>query len=193
VRSRPIALEIVGELSALLNQDIVVITAEHNTILVDLPKLRTGLVVWRTVGKRAQQGITMQRVVATLEFTDLTVHFRLAGRTVARLGAEAHPGLAVLVAGCATAGDKAVRRGGPGQGVVAPPVLMRTEADRRASRLACPCIALGAERVDVQEHALKVRVRPRASRASSPRAGGASSCASHALPPPRRPQADRNA
>jgi hypothetical protein len=92
VRSRPIALEVVGELSALLNGDTVVITAEHSTILVDLPKLRTGLVAWRTVGRRAQQGITMQRVVATLEFTDLTVQFRLAGRTVARLGAEAHPG-----------------------------------------------------------------------------------------------------
>ena len=93
MRPRPIALDVAGEVKADLSDDTVLITAAHDTILVDLPRWRVGFASWRTSGKRAQREKSLGRVHATLQRTDLTVHFQLTGRNVARLGAKAHPGL----------------------------------------------------------------------------------------------------
>jgi hypothetical protein len=93
VRRLQIALDLVGELRAVLNDDAVLITAAHDTILVDLPKRRLGLATLRRSGRRAQREKTLHRVHIALQLVDLTVHFRLMGRIIARLGAKAHPGL----------------------------------------------------------------------------------------------------
>ena len=93
MRPHPIALDVAGEVRAVLREDIVLITAAHDTILVDLPKWRLGFATWRSSGRRAQREKALECVHATLQRADLTVQFRLTGRNVARLGAKAHPGL----------------------------------------------------------------------------------------------------
>ena len=93
MRPHPIALDVAGEVRAVLRGDAVLITAAHDTILVDLPKWRLGFTTWRSSGRRARREKALQRVHATLQLADLTVQFRLMGRVVARLGARAHPGL----------------------------------------------------------------------------------------------------
>jgi hypothetical protein len=93
VRRLRIALDIAGEVQALLDDEAILITAAYDTILVDLPRLRLGLTAFRTWGRRAQRETTLQRVHTMLQLADLTVRFRLMGRIVARLGAKAHPGL----------------------------------------------------------------------------------------------------
>ena len=93
MRRLEIALDLVGELHAVLNDNAVLITAAHDTILVDLPERRLGLTALRGAGRRAQREKILHRVHAALQLVDLTVNFRLMGRIVARLGAKAHPGL----------------------------------------------------------------------------------------------------
>ena len=99
MRPGPIALDVVGEVKAVLRDDTVLITAARDTILIDLPRWRLGFVSWRQSGKRAQREKALGRVHATLQHTDLTVDFQLTGRNVARLGAKAHPGLLSWVLG----------------------------------------------------------------------------------------------
>jgi hypothetical protein len=93
VRPRPIALDVAGEVKAAFRDDTVLITAAQDTILVDLPRWRAGLATWRSSGRRAQRERALRRLHATLQRADLTVHVRLTGRNVARLGAKARPGL----------------------------------------------------------------------------------------------------
>jgi hypothetical protein len=93
VRSLQLPLDIVGEVQASLNDAAVLVTAEHGTILVDLPRRRIGLRALRGSGRRAHREEVLQRLQATLQLADLTVHFRLMGRVVARLGTGARPGV----------------------------------------------------------------------------------------------------
>src|SRR5215207_3161272 len=93
VRSLHLPLDIVGEVQASLNDAAVLVTAEHDTILVDLPKWQIGLIALRRSGRRADREEVLQRMQATLQLADLTVHFRLMGKIVARLGTEARPGV----------------------------------------------------------------------------------------------------
>jgi hypothetical protein len=93
VRSLQLPLDIVGEVQASLNDDAVLVTAEHDTILVDLPRRRIGLRTLRRSGRRAHREEVLQRMQATLQLADLTVHFRLMGKIVARLGTRARPGV----------------------------------------------------------------------------------------------------
>ena len=91
--SSPAALDVVGEVTALLEDQTVTITARHDAIVVDLPTVRPPwAAAWRRVGRRTNRETRLRRVSAMLEFTGLTVQFRLAGTTVANLGAKAHPG-----------------------------------------------------------------------------------------------------
>lgn len=92
MKSPRAALDVVGEVRAFWDGEPVRITAQHDVILVDLPKLRPGRAAWRQAGRRVQRQKTMRRVHAALQLTDLSLHFQLAGKTVARLGADAHPG-----------------------------------------------------------------------------------------------------
>jgi hypothetical protein len=86
-------LDVVGEVQAALGNDTVVINAARDTILVDLPGWRVGLTPWRRSGRRVQREKALRRAHAMLQLADLTVHVRLMGRIVARLGAKARPGL----------------------------------------------------------------------------------------------------
>jgi hypothetical protein len=92
VRRLQIPLDISGELTAVIGDDAILITAMGDTILVDFPRWRLGLMSLRRSGRRAQRENALQRVHVPLNLADLTVHFRLMGRIVARLGAKAHPG-----------------------------------------------------------------------------------------------------
>ena len=93
MRSLHLPLDIVGEVQASLNDAAVLVTAEHDTILVDLPKWQIGLIALRRSGRRADREEVLQRMQATLQLADLTVYFRLMGKIVARLGTEARPGV----------------------------------------------------------------------------------------------------
>jgi hypothetical protein len=93
MRPRPIALDVVGEVRAAVGGDTVAIKAAHDTILVDLPRWRWPATWWRRSGRRPQRERALRRVHALLRRADLTVHVRLMGRIVARLGAGARPGL----------------------------------------------------------------------------------------------------
>jgi len=86
-------LDIAGKLQAVLGHDTFLLTGAGDTILVDLPRWRLGLTTLRRSGGRAQREKALQRVHRALELADLTVHFRLRKRDVARLGARARPGL----------------------------------------------------------------------------------------------------
>ena len=92
-------LDIVGEVQARLNDDAILVTAERDTILVDLPRRRLGLRALRRSGGRAHREEVLRGMQATLQLADLTVHFRLMGRIVARLGAGTRPGVLSWVLG----------------------------------------------------------------------------------------------
>jgi hypothetical protein len=92
VSPSPAALDVVGEVTALLDDQAITITAQHDTILVDLPTKRPRWATSRRAGRRTERETRLRRVGAMLEFTGLTVQFRFMGTTVASLGAGAHPG-----------------------------------------------------------------------------------------------------
>ncbi len=87
-----IPLEIVGEVHAAVADETVLITASSDTITVDFPSLRVGLLALRGVGRRKQRSETISRASVVLRLTALSVQFRLAGGTVAILGSAARPG-----------------------------------------------------------------------------------------------------
>jgi hypothetical protein len=60
---------------------------------VDLPDLRAGRDVLRSSGERRQRAVALARIDKALRLADLTAIIRLGGRTVARLGRDARPGL----------------------------------------------------------------------------------------------------
>jgi hypothetical protein len=93
VKSLHLPLDIVGEVQASLNGTAVLVTAEHNTILVDLPRRWIGLKALRRSVRRAHREEVLQRMQAALQLAALTVHFRLMGRIVARMGTGARPGV----------------------------------------------------------------------------------------------------
>lgn len=93
MRSLHLPLDIVGEVQASLDDAAVLVTAEHDTIVVDLPRRWIGLRTLGRSGRRAHREEVLQRMQATLQLVDLTVHFRLMGRIVARLGTGARPGV----------------------------------------------------------------------------------------------------
>ncbi len=86
-------LDVVGEVQALFADETVLVTAAKNTITVDVPSLRTGLAALKGVGGRRRRAKTIRRASGVLDFADLTVDIRIAGATLATLGADAHPGL----------------------------------------------------------------------------------------------------
>ncbi len=92
-------LDVAGEIRAVVADDTVVVSAREKTITVDVPNLRVGLVAWkggraslRGAGGRKRRAATISRASAALRLTDLNVQLRLAGGTMAVLGADARPG-----------------------------------------------------------------------------------------------------
>lgn len=93
MRSSQLPLDVVGEVQALFADQPVLMTAKHDTITVDLPSLRAGVMAFRAVGGGKQRARTIGGANAALHFTALNMHVQLAGRTVARLGVDARAGL----------------------------------------------------------------------------------------------------
>lgn len=87
-----IPLEVVGEVRAAVADETVLITASGDTISVDIPSLRVGLLALRGVGRRKQRSETISRANVVLQLTALSAQFRMAGGTVAILGSAARPG-----------------------------------------------------------------------------------------------------
>jgi len=96
-----IPLEIVGEVHAAVADETVLITASSDTITVDIPSLRVGLLALRGVGRGKQRSETISRANVVLQLTALSVQFRMAGGTVAILGSAARPGAVSRVLGLA--------------------------------------------------------------------------------------------
>ncbi len=101
-------LDVAGEIRAVVADDTVVISARNKTITVDVPNLRVGLVALkggrttlRGAGGRKRRATTISRASAALRLTDLNVQLRLAGGTMAVLGADARPGLLSRILGVA--------------------------------------------------------------------------------------------
>ena len=94
-------LDVAGEVQVLVADQTVRVTAIKNTITVDIPTLRVGMVALRGVGRRKQRATMISRLGAALHFADLSVQFRVAGGTIATLGAGARPGLLSRLLGVA--------------------------------------------------------------------------------------------
>jgi hypothetical protein len=94
-------LDIVGEVQAAVAQETVLITGRKDTITVDIPRLRVGLLGLRAAGGREQRSKILSRADAALQVASLSVRFRMAGGTVAMLGSAARPGLLSRLLGLA--------------------------------------------------------------------------------------------
>ena len=86
-------LSVTGEVAAVLADREIQITAARNRITVDVPGVRTGLAALRGAGGRKARASALPRIDALLRMTDLSVRIRMAGGTLAVLGADARPGL----------------------------------------------------------------------------------------------------
>ncbi len=108
MRSVHLPLDVAGEIRAVVADDAVVISARKKTISVDVPNLRVGLLALRGAratlrgaGGRQRRATTISRASAALGLTDLNLEFRLAGGTMAVLGADARPGILSRLLGVA--------------------------------------------------------------------------------------------
>ena len=101
MRSLQLPLAVAGKVQAVVADQAILVTARENTVTVDLPNLRAGMVALRGAGGRKQRAKTLIRAGAALQFTDLNVEFRLAGGAMALLGADARPGLLSRLLGLA--------------------------------------------------------------------------------------------
>ncbi len=87
-----VPLDIVGKIKAAVADETVLIAASKDTITVDIPSLRVGLLALSGVGRIKQRSETISRADVVLRLTALSVQFRLTGGTVAILGSAARPG-----------------------------------------------------------------------------------------------------
>ena len=94
-------LNVEGDVEALIAGHTVLVRAEGNVIEIDLPGVRAGMVALRGTGWRRQRKSVISQVSAALRLADLTVQVRLAGGTIARLGAGARPGVLSRLLGLA--------------------------------------------------------------------------------------------
>ena len=88
-----VPLDIKGVIRAAFGDETILVTANRDTIIVDLPRLRFALTVLKGAGGRAPRIKVIRRADALLRHAAQCMHVRLANRTVARLGAGVHPGL----------------------------------------------------------------------------------------------------
>ena len=108
MRSLHLPLDVAGEIRAVVADDAVVISARQKTITVDVPNLRVVPVAWRAAratlrgaGGSERRAATISRASAAMRLTDLNVQLRLAGGTMAVLGADARPGVLSRLLGVA--------------------------------------------------------------------------------------------
>lgn len=88
-----IPLEINGAIRAVFEDETILVTANRDTLIVDLPRLRFALKVLKGAGGRASRIRAIRRADAVLRCSAQCLHVRIANRTVARLGEGVHPGL----------------------------------------------------------------------------------------------------
>ncbi|MGE0825965.1 MAG: hypothetical protein AB7G75_22440 [Candidatus Binatia bacterium] len=69
------------------------VNATHDLVVVDLPSLRAGVALLRLQPARGGREHLIAHLQRVMTIGDLKMHFRLAGRIVARLSPEARPGL----------------------------------------------------------------------------------------------------
>ena len=86
------SLDVNGEIRAVHGHDVVLLTARRDMITIDIPRLRGLLGSFRRLGGKDRRTKSMAAVAAGLDSANLTLRFRMADKTVAKLGAEAHPG-----------------------------------------------------------------------------------------------------
>jgi hypothetical protein len=92
VSSTKPSLDIVGEIRAICANETVLVTADHDTITVDLPRLGVITGKMKGEGARAWRLNAMHKIDGGLKRTNLRLRFLLADRIIARLGADARPG-----------------------------------------------------------------------------------------------------
>jgi len=85
-------LDVVGEIRATCASETVRVTADHDTITVDLPGLGAATGKLKGVATRAWRLNAMHRIDAGLKHTHLRLRFVLADTIIAKLGAGARPG-----------------------------------------------------------------------------------------------------
>ncbi len=86
------SLDIVGEIRATCANETVLVTADHDTITVDLPRLSVATGKLKGKGTRAWRLNAMHEIDKGLNRTNLRLRFLLADRIIARLGTDARPG-----------------------------------------------------------------------------------------------------
>jgi hypothetical protein len=88
------SLDVNGEIRAVHGPDLILLTASRDTITIDVPHLRLGALLKsvKTFGGKARRVKALGDLSAALNATDLSVHFRLAQKIVAKVGADARPG-----------------------------------------------------------------------------------------------------
>ena len=99
-------LNITGEVEALIADKTVLVRAKGDVITIDIPTIRVGIMALRGAGRRKQRTRMLSGADSALRFALLTVDFRLAGGTVAKLGNGARPGLLSHLLGLAPLGVK---------------------------------------------------------------------------------------
>ena len=87
----PLALS--ARLVLSLEDDQFLVNAKDGAIVVDLPSLRAGLAVMRLQLVRGGWGQLFTQAQRGIAGVNLSVQFRLAGKIVARLGADTRPGI----------------------------------------------------------------------------------------------------
>ena len=85
-------LSVTADVQAVLGAHAVRVTAARNRITVDLPGVGAGLAALRGSGGKRGRANALARLDTFLRTTDLSVRIRMAGGTLAFLGAEARPG-----------------------------------------------------------------------------------------------------
>ncbi len=86
------ALDIVGEIRATCANETVRVTADHDTLTIDLPRLGVVTGKLKGAGTRAWRLNALHKIDGGLNRTHLRLRFVLADRLIARLGTDAHPG-----------------------------------------------------------------------------------------------------
>ncbi len=99
-------LNITGEVQALIADKTVLVRAKGDVITIDIPTIRVGIMALRGAGRRKQRTRMLSGADSALRFALLTVDFRLAGGTVAKLGSGVRPGWLSHLLGLAPLGVK---------------------------------------------------------------------------------------
>ena len=96
------ALDVVGELSLLSGSGIKIsCKADGRIIEVGIESIRHGYSLATKLSNRRQRAQMLKHIQEALDMADLTIHFRVAKRTVALLKASSRPTLLSKLSGVA--------------------------------------------------------------------------------------------